>query len=509
MRRPSATGVIAASAAWLVAWTPSLLPNGSLFQGVTLGVLAAVGYALGAIAGSLGRRWWWSRKQLARPTPRWYVLSAAAVATIAVLSGLRLGSWEAAQAASIGAPQFTARWLVATAVGLAVLVLLVAAARGLRLLTQWVARASLRLLGRRGSAGLAQGIAVVVMCAAGLALVVGAGQAMRLAFDRIDASVAGQVAPSSAARSGSPTSLVAWESLGAQGRAFVAGGRDNATIRAFAGLASASDAQARAELAVADMLRAGGANSDVWIGITTTGNGYIDPVAAETADEVSAGKAALVAIQYSTLPSWLSFLVNQSAAADAGTALYEALAAARESLPPDQRPKLVLYGESLGAYGSPAPFAGLEPEQVSERIDGALWVGPPAATDPITAWTYSGAAPVWQPVLDSGRVARYAATLPAATAPPPAASPWPNPRILVLQNPTDPVVWFSPGLVWRDPAWLADPRGPGVPPQTRWTPVLFFLQVALDLPQAVDYPSGYGHNYADALRPAWEQILAP
>ena len=40
-------------------------------------------------------------------------------------------------------------------------------------------------------------------------------------------------------------------------------------------------------------------------------------------------------------------------------------------------------------------------------------------------------------------------------------------------------------------------------------PAIFFLQVALDLPQAVNYPSGYGHNYADALPAAWQQILTP
>jgi uncharacterized membrane protein len=436
-------------------------------------------------------------------------MSAAAVFATAVLAGLRLSSWEAAQASSIGAPQFAARWLAATSVGLLVALLLIGTARGVRLLTEWVARVSLRRLGKRGSPRLAQVIAVVAMSIAGVALVAGAGQAMRVVFDRVDASTAGQVAPTSSTRSGSPASLVAWDSLGAQGRDFTSGGSDASTIRAYAGLASAPDASVRAELAVADMIRAGGAEAGVWIGITTTGNGYIDPVAAATAEEVAAGRAALVAIQYSTMPSWLSFLVDQSAAAEAGTALYAALDEARATLPPDQRPRLVLYGESLGAFGSPAPFAGLKPEQVGERIDGALWVGPPAATDPITGWTYSGQSPVWQPVLDSGRVARYAASLPTTTEPPPTAAPWPYPRILVLQNPTDPVVWFTPGLLWRDPAWLADPRGPGVPPQVRWTPVLFFLQVALDLPQAVDYPSGYGHNYSDALRPAWEQILAP
>jgi len=329
------------------------------------------------------------------------------------------------------------------------------------------------------------------------------------AFDAIDAATSGQQPPSSATRSGSAESSIEWSTLGRQGRDFVAGGDDPSTIRAFAGLNSAPDPRARADAAVADMLRAGGGQAEVWIGITTTGNGFVDPVAAQAAETVSDGRAALVAIQYSTLPSWLAFLIDQPAAKEAGIALFDSLRAARDALPEGQRPRLVLYGESLGAYGSPAPFAGLDPEQVAGQIDGALWVGPPAATDPITDWTYRGSPPVWQPVVDAGRVARYAATDASTGDPPPGSQPWPDPHILVLQNPTDPVVWFSPRLVWQHPPWLASPRGPGVDPDTRWTPLLFFLQVALDLPQAVDFPSGVGHNYSDALQRAWEQILTP
>ena len=535
MKPLSATGVIVASAAWVVAWFPSLLPSGSLFQGVTCGVLAALGYAMGTavaaivrlVRGTARRRRGHAAPAAASTapggpgqagavgrsaTPRWYALAAGLTALGAVLAGLRLDVWEAAQAADIGAPEFAARWAVASTVGLVTSGLLIMLGRALRRLTRAVAA----MIRRRqmtwlppGQASPLAAAAVTLVC---LGLLAGAVTATTMAFDRIDAQTTAQAPPTSSTRSGSPASLIAWDTLGKQGRDFVGQGTDPATIRAFAGLASAPDPQARADLAVQDMLRAGGAEAEVWIGVTTTGNGFIDPVAAQTAETAVAatgGRAALVAIQYSTLPSWISFLVDQSAAQQAGIALYESLAATREAQPPGQRPKLVLYGESLGAFGSPAPFAGLDPAEVAERIDGALWVGPPAATNPITEWTYSGSAPVWQPVLDDGRVARYAASDAATADPPPAAAPWPNPRILVLQNPTDPVVWFAPGLLWREPAWLADPRGPGVTPQTRWTPVLFFFQVALDLPQAVSYPSGYGHNYADALPAAWQQILAP
>lgn len=438
-------------------------------------------------------------------TPRWYLLTAWFAVVFALGGGLAIAPVEAAQARAIGAPQLAAGWLVATVVGLIVALALIGGGRGLRAATRGYGR----LLGRhaqqwppaaRTAAAVAATVASVVsLLAVGLV-------GTTVAFNRIDASATGQQAPSAEARSGSPASLISFDSLGRQGRQFVTQGANPRTIRSFAGLESADSPRARADLAVADMLRAGGAGAPVWIGITTTGNGFIDPVAAQAAETATNGRAALVAIQYSTLPSWLSFLTDQSKAREAGVALYESLAAARDALPAGGRPKLVLYGESLGAFGSPAPFTGMDPAQVAERIDGALWVGPPAATDPITGWTYAGQPPVWQPVVGAGQVARYAATAAAAASPPGDGS-WPGPRILVLQNPTDPVVWFSPSLVLSRPAWLDQPRGPGVQEASRWTPALFFLQVALDLPQAVSMPSGYGHDYSAALPEAWRQVL--
>lgn len=86
----------------------------------------------------------------------------------------------------------------------------------------------------------------------------------------------GLSAPSSSLRSGSPTSLLEWDSLGFQGRAFVGEGPDATRIaavakqagegpeqtldpiRAYAGLDSAPDVEARAALAVQDLERAGG-----------------------------------------------------------------------------------------------------------------------------------------------------------------------------------------------------------------------------------------------------------
>ena len=48
--------------------------------------------------------------------------------------------------------------------------------------------------------------------------------------------------------------------------------------------------------------------------VTTTGSGWVDPASVDTFEYLSGGDSAIVAIQYSYLPSWMSYLVDQSKA---------------------------------------------------------------------------------------------------------------------------------------------------------------------------------------------------
>ena len=73
---------------------------------------------------------------------------------------------------------------------------------------------------------------------------------------------------------------------------------------------------------------------------------------------LTGGDAATVAIQYSYLPSWISYLVDQSKAREAGRALFDAVYDPWSKLPPDQRPRLFVAGESLGSFGGETAFSG-------------------------------------------------------------------------------------------------------------------------------------------------------
>ena len=77
---------------------------------------------------------------------------------------------------------------------------------------------------------------------------------------------------------------------------------------------------------------------------------------------------ALASMQYSYLPSWLSFLVDSSRARQAGGEPFNAVYERWGSLPEDDRPLLLVFGESLGAYGSEAAFSGVA--DLRNRTDG-------------------------------------------------------------------------------------------------------------------------------------------
>jgi hypothetical protein len=63
-----------------------------------------------------------------------------------------------------------------------------------------------------------------------------------------------------------------------------------------------------------------------WIQASTSGMsirpGWVDPNAASSLEYLHRGNTALAGLQYSYLPSWISFLVDKDEAAEAGIALY-------------------------------------------------------------------------------------------------------------------------------------------------------------------------------------------
>ena len=112
--------------------------------------------------------------------------------------------------------------------------------------------------------------------------------------------------------------------------------------------------------------------------VTSTSTGFVNEWSSESFEYLLHGDSAIVAMQYSTLPSALGLLTARDEPPKVGRLLFKAVAAKIASMPQDQRPKLYAGGESLGAYGGNGAFD--SPDDMLAQVDGALWTGTPSFT---------------------------------------------------------------------------------------------------------------------------------
>jgi uncharacterized membrane protein len=83
------------------------------------------------------------------------------------------------------------------------------------------------------------------------------------------------------------------------------------------------------------------------------------------------------------------------------------------------------------------------------------------------------------------------------------------PAVVYLQNSSDPIVWWSPELMFEHPQWLDDPRGPDVSPDMHWYPLVTFWQTAVDQVFAIEVPPGHGHVYGSGVVDGWAALAPP
>ena len=503
-----------------LSFTPSLLPRGGIIQGVVCGITAAIGYGLGVLAASVWRAF--ADREPRRPRRwAWRAFFISAVVLFVVAFGLGQ-YWQYEIRKLMGVTDYNIPLVVASPfIAALVFCLFLLIGRGLRGLYRWLAHLLNRWIGPRAARGA--GWVVVVgatyLVVSGL-LLQGFINLMNDAYSVRDTKTAeGIHQPTTALRSGGPGSLIPWDSLGWQGRNFIGQGPTAGEIqkftghpavepiRIYAGLASASGPEAQAALAVRDLQRAGGFQRKNLVVVTTTGSGWVDPALVDSVEYLSSGDCATVAIQYSYLPSWISYLVDQSKALAAGRALFDAVYGAWAKLPADSRPRLFVAGESLGSFGGEAAFTG--ENDLANRTNGALFAGPPNFNTLFREFSdhRDAGSPEVQPVYQDGRIVRF--TNDPATGIPPAGQPWSGSRVLYLMHPSDPIVWWSPHLIFSEPDWISEPPGQDVLKGMFWMPFVTFWQVTADLPFATGVPGGHGHTYSGEYVYGWNAVMRP
>lgn len=523
----SVTGLSVALVFFCLSLTPSLIPRTWYYQALISGLSLASGYGIGILGVRTGRalgfRLGPGPAGVRRARLGLAVAAAVAAPTFLVLGAVWQDRLRNLMDAEPGGPW---RPVAQAVVAVTLAVLLLQCGRGLR----WAARRLARLLTRWVPAPFARlAGAAVVAVAAVLAL---NGTLVAFALDTLSSISAeadrgtrdGVLPPTHPERSGSPASTSSWESLGSQGRTFVAGGPTRAElqdfldqgpggdaadaaagtdpstvavepIRVYSGLHPSGDLDASAAQVVAELDRTDAWSRDVLVVATSTGTGWIDPSFADTLELMHGGRTAIASMQYSYLPSWVAFVGDRATPEAAGIALFEAVYQAWDSKPEDARPQLVTFGLSLGSYGSQAAFSGAQ--DMITRTQGALWVGTPGFTENWELLTQhrDRGSPEITPVLDGGRNVRWSSLPGSTTDLGQPARPWSEPRVVYLQHPSDAIVWWSPDLLLERPDWLREPRGAGVTDETVWIPVVTFLQLTADMFVAGDVPAGFGHSY--------------
>lgn len=503
-----------------LALTPSLLPRPWLFIGIIAGVAGTIGYALGTFLS------WVIRSLIHRELPlgikriAWWTL--AVLGTMWFIAAVIVGGrWQNQVRVLVGEPEDPAvNLLVIALITFVVAALLMLIARSIRRLNRWINRQLARIVPTRVAA--TAGFVIVALflywIATGLLVSSFITWADTTYAAANDGTRAGVSQPIAAERSGSPNSLASWESLGFQGRNFVGRGptpNEISTvtgkpalepIRVYVGVDTADTAQERAEIAVKELERTGAFNRSVLVVAGATGTGWLEPQSADSIEYMWGGDTAIATIQYSFLPSWISFLVDQDRATEAGQALFEAVYEKWSMMSETTRPKLITYGLSLGSFAAQAAFGGVQ--DMATRTDGALFQGTPNFSEP---WATvqerrDAGSPEWQPIYQEGQTVRFAAAEGDLAKP---GGPWQQPRVVFMQHASDPVVWWSYDLLLTEPDWLKEPRGSDVSPETRWFPLITFLQVTVDQFFGVSVPVGHGHNYSNTIVYAWGNVVPP
>jgi uncharacterized membrane protein len=500
--------------------TPSLLPRNHWVQGILSGFSIATGYGIGvAIVGLL--------QFLEVPAPgrkvqriaKWLTAGIAAMVFVAFL--WRMTFWQNSIRMLMDMPALETAYPYRTAVIAIVFgAILISLGRLFLAACHYLGVKLQRFVPRR--IAMAMGFSIVTLSILLLSndllakRLLGSADAI---FSEIDESVDdGMDQPSSPLLSGSPSSLVAWESIGRQGKRFLtlgptkqdiadfSGREAKDPIRVYVGLRSRSTVRERSQLALEELKRAGGFDRDVLIVATPTGTGWLDPSAVDTVEYLHGGDTAIVSTQYSYLPSWITILVDPQRSIVSSQALMDEIYGYWKTLPKDDRPRLYLQGLSLGSLGSEISTDLMT--VFEDPIDGAVWSGPPF---PSQNWNRAvqnrvAGTPAWLPKFRDSRLLRFTSQQNNLNP----ELPWGPIRNVYIQYASDPMVWFSSNLAWSRPDWLGAQRGPDVSPHLTWYPIITFLQVGFDLPMATTVPIGYGHNYSpSSYIDAWIAVTSP
>ena len=519
-RHLSGVGLVLGTLLFAFSLTPSLLPRPLVAQGVVSGLSFTAGYALGVIL-----HWVWAYLHIPEPSLRVErKIKWVAAALCAIVAGLFL--WQASEWQNsirmlmAMEPASGTRPFSIALITLAVFAFMLFFAKLFKRTFRVLSLRMARFVPHRVSYVLGTITAVALFWSVIEGVIFSlALQAADRSYQQVDELIQDDLSPpNDAMKPGSAESLISWEALGSRGRRFVTTGPSGEEIgtylgeevpdpvRVYVGLNAAETPSERAELALAELIRVGGFERSALVIATPTGRGWVDPGAQDTVEYLHRGDIATIAAQYSYLPSHLSLIAEAEYGVENARALFTTVYDYWTALPNDERPRLYLFGLSLGALNSDLSFDLYD--IIEDPFHGALWSGPPFRSDTWRTVTNDrdAGSPAWLPIFRDGSVVRFMNQHQGLQIP---NSQWGDFRIAYLQYASDPITFFEPAAFWREPEWMREPRGPDVSPDLRWYPVVTMLQLLADLATGTA-PPGFGHEIAaEDYIDAWAALSEP
>ena len=254
----------------------------------------------------------------------------------------------------------------------------------------------------------------------------------------------------------------------------------------------------RAELALEELERTGAFDRSYLLLVSPTGTGWVDQTMIESAELMTRGDIATCAIQYGRFPSFLC-VQKVHLGRSQFRLLVWGVKQRLASMPPGKRPKVLVFGESLGAWSSSdvVMYQGIKGFD-HYGIDRALWFGLPG----LAKWSRNGMARGASDLVPEGTVGVFDRHEQLAALDDAARQ---RLRAVVLMHDNDPIGALSPDLLVKRPPWLDRERGRGVPDGMGWAPLITFWQTGVDAMNAMVTVPGefgsFGHDYrADTAR---------
>ncbi len=312
--------------------------------------------------------------------------------------------------------------------------------------------------------------------------------------------------PSNPHVSGGPNSISPYEEMGLQGRRYVS---EVVTpdvieqtlgvpavahpIRAYVGLESEPIySTGRSELALEELERLGAFDRSYLLLVSPTGTGWVDHAMIESVEILARGDVATACIQYGKAPSFLEVQGVSLGRAQFRQLLW-GVKQRLSAVPEEKRPKVLVFGESLGAWSSSdvvmhQGISGFD----HYGIHKALWFGLPG----LARWSKTGMREGRNPLTPEGTVGafdrfeQYQALSDEERA---------KLRAVIVDHDNDPISQMSLRLAVKRPPWLDGHRGRGIADSMKWTPVITFTQVLVDAMNAMVVVPGefksFGHDY--------------